>query len=104
MVDNVVSTVSDEEEDIELSKYPKIEGYLNKWTNYLYGWQKRWIVLQDGALSYYKSHNEISCGCRGAISLYKAYIKVNEICCTSFLNFSGFVPMCYCIRVYGFGL
>lgn len=75
MVDTTLNTVSDDDDETE-SEFPKLQGYLNKWTNYIYGWQKRWIVLKDGALSYYKSKNETGCGCRGAISLYKAYIKV----------------------------
>lgn len=79
MVDSVTNSISEDEEDVQLNKYPKLQGYLNKWTNYIYGWQKRWIVLKDGALSYYKSHSETGCGCRGAISLYNAYIKVNYI-------------------------
>ena len=29
-------------------------GNLSKWTNYLHGWQDRYIVLRDGTLSYYK--------------------------------------------------
>lgn len=77
MAENGASTISDEEEDIDTKiKYPELQGYLNKWTNYIHGWQKRWIVLKNGALSYYKTQNEAECGCRGAISLLKAYIKV----------------------------
>lgn len=76
MIENTENTVSDNEETDLSNELPRKEGYLNKWTNYIYGWQKRWIVLKDGALSYYKSKNETGCGCRGAISLYKAYIKV----------------------------
>ncbi|XP_065226191.1 ceramide transfer protein [Planococcus citri] len=79
MAENMASTVSDEEEDIDMKiKYPELQGYLNKWTNYIHGWQKRWIVLKNGALSYYKTQNEAECGCRGAISLLKAYIKAHE--------------------------
>lgn len=29
-------------------------GYLQKWTNYLKGYQRRWFVLKDGLLSYYR--------------------------------------------------
>ena len=72
-----------DEEIIATNNFPKLQGYLNKWTNYLYGWQKRWIVLKDGALSYYKTQNETGGGCRGAISLYKAYIKVKHLFCTN---------------------
>lgn len=80
----IIQTISNEEDDDQI-KYPACEGYLNKWTNYIFGWQKRWIVLKDGTLSYYKTRNETGCGCRGAISLQNACIKVKfslrcEIC------------------------
>lgn len=58
------------------SNPPELQGYLNKWTNYLHGWQPRFIVLRDGTLSYYKSEDESGFGCRGSISLHKAKIKV----------------------------
>lgn len=32
-----------------------MKGWLAKWTNYLKGYQKRWFVLHDGLLSYYRS-------------------------------------------------
>lgn len=31
-------------------------GILYKWVNYGKGWRRRWFVLQDGVLSYYKIH------------------------------------------------
>lgn len=55
---------------------PQLQGILNKWTNYIHGWQDRFIVLKDGTLSYYKSEEDSGFGCRGALSLYKATIKV----------------------------
>lgn len=33
-----------------------ISGILQKWVNYGKGWRRRWFVLQDGVLSYYKIH------------------------------------------------
>ncbi|KAF8405759.1 hypothetical protein HHK36_007836 [Tetracentron sinense] len=33
-----------------------VSGILYKWVNYGKGWRPRWIVLQDGVLSYYKIH------------------------------------------------
>lgn len=56
---------------------PELQGTLSKWTNYIHGWQTRFIVLKDGTLSYYKSEHDSGFGCRGSISLYKADIKVN---------------------------
>lgn len=29
-----------------------LKGYLSKWTNYIHGWQPRFMVLQDKTLSY----------------------------------------------------
>lgn len=45
------------------SAVPELKGYLSKWTNYIHGWQPRFIVLKDGTLSYYKRqvHFEIIC-------------------------------------------
>lgn len=34
-------------------------GWLLKWTNYLKGYQKRWFVLSNGVLSYYRYVNQI---------------------------------------------
>ncbi|EDX09673.1 GD13006 [Drosophila simulans] len=70
------SDVSEEEEYLDNSI--ELRGYLSKWTNYIYGWQPRYIVLKDGTLSYYKSESESDFGCRGAISLTKATIKAHE--------------------------
>ena len=32
----------------------QMQSMLYKWTNYIKGYQKRWFVLQDGLLSYYR--------------------------------------------------
>ncbi|KAI5709510.1 hypothetical protein M8J76_006484 [Diaphorina citri] len=61
------------------SRVPILQGYLSKWTNYIHGWQNRWIVLTNGTLSYYKSDTEAAHGCRGAISLSRATIKAHEL-------------------------
>ncbi|XP_033218744.1 ceramide transfer protein [Belonocnema kinseyi] len=57
---------------------PELQGNLSKWTNYIHGWQSRFIVLKNGTLSYYKSEQDSGFGCRGSISLYKADIKGHE--------------------------
>ena len=49
--------------------------WLWKWTNYIRGYQKRWFVLDNGTLSYYRSKEEISHSCRGTINLFGAYIE-----------------------------
>jgi hypothetical protein len=48
-----------------------VTGTLSKWTNYIHGWQDRYIVLKEGSLVYYKSEFETDFGCRGAISVDK---------------------------------
>ena len=77
-----VSSNSDESENESVTALanapnePELQGYLSKWTNYLHGWQPRFIVLKNGTLSYYKNEDESDFGCRGSISLQKAKIKV----------------------------
>ncbi|KAL3867074.1 hypothetical protein ACJMK2_044307 [Sinanodonta woodiana] len=66
-----------EESDGEPS-LPEKQGILSKWTNYLHGWQDRYIVLKDGTLSYYKSESDISFGCRGAVSLSRASVTPHQ--------------------------
>ena len=39
----------------------EIKGWLYKWTNYIKGYQKRWFVLQNGLLSYYRYIEWINC-------------------------------------------
>jgi len=69
--------LSDEDDDSENGyQVSEMQGVLSKWTNYIHGWQSRFIVLKDGTLSYYKSEQDTGFGCRGAISLFKATIKV----------------------------
>nr|XP_024215656.1 collagen type IV alpha-3-binding protein isoform X2 [Halyomorpha halys] len=70
--------ITDEDDDSDNGFQPELQGVLFKWTNYIHGWQKRFIVLKDGTLSYYKSREEQGFGCRGALSLFKATIKPHE--------------------------
>ena len=37
------------------------KGWLYKWTNYIKGYQKRYFVIHNGYLSYYRFGIEISC-------------------------------------------
>nr|CAD7444556.1 unnamed protein product [Timema bartmani] len=69
---------SDEDDSDNGYHVPEMQGVLSKWTNYIHGWQSRFIVLKDGTLSYYKSEQETGFGCRGSISLFKATIKPHE--------------------------
>ncbi|XP_046752312.1 ceramide transfer protein [Diprion similis] len=68
----------EEDEESDGVVVPELQGILSKWTNYIHGWQSRFIVLKDGTLSYYKSEQDSGFGCRGSISLYKAVIKAHE--------------------------
>ena len=55
-------------------------GYLQKWTNYIKGYQKRWFVLNNGLLSYYRSQAEMAHTCRGTINLLNAQIQSEDAC------------------------
>ncbi|KAK4810963.1 hypothetical protein QYF61_014435 [Mycteria americana] len=52
---------------------------LKLWTNYIHGWQDRWVVLKSNILSYYKSEDETEYGCRGSICLSKAVITALQL-------------------------
>ncbi|KAG5448918.1 Oxysterol-binding protein 1 [Clonorchis sinensis] len=57
------------------SKPPEsFRGYLYKWTNYLKGYQKRWFVLQNGFVSYYRNQAEMAHTCRGTVNLANATV------------------------------
>ncbi|XP_064618956.1 oxysterol-binding protein 1-like isoform X2 [Lineus longissimus] len=53
-------------------------GWLYKWTNYIKGYQKRWFVLQNGLLSYYRNMAEMAHTCRGTINLANAIIHTED--------------------------
>jgi len=57
-----------------------VSGYLQKWTNYIKGYQKRWFSLTNGLLSYYRSPNEMEHTCRGTINLANATISSEDLC------------------------
>ena len=80
MSDNIQClTCSEEDEDSDCGNTSsEIQGTLNKWTNYIHGWQPRFIILKNGTLSYYKSEEDSGFGCRGSISIFKALIKPHE--------------------------
>ena len=73
-----VSPDFSDEDDWEVDK-SELSGTLNKWTNYIHGWQKRFIAVKDGSLVYYRSESETDFGCRGAISLNKAVVIKHEL-------------------------
>uniref|UniRef100_A0A8C5AW41 Ceramide transfer protein n=1 Tax=Gadus morhua TaxID=8049 RepID=A0A8C5AW41_GADMO len=74
------SSSSGSDEDVDPESGPPVEhgGVLSKWTNYIHGWQDRWVVLKNNTLSYYKSEDEREYGCRGSLCLSKAIITPHE--------------------------
>ncbi|XP_060917861.1 ceramide transfer protein-like isoform X7 [Labrus mixtus] len=85
MSDNQSWNSSGSEEDLEPREEPgplvgvvDLSGVLSKWTNYIHGWQDRWVVLKNNTLSYYKSQDETEYGCRGSLCLSKAVITPHE--------------------------
>ena len=63
-----------------VSEYPMAvkRGYLSKWTNYLHGWQDRYVAVANGIMSYYKSEYDTQYGCRGSISLHLVKVLVRS--------------------------
>ncbi|XP_068856780.1 ceramide transfer protein-like isoform X4 [Aphelocoma coerulescens] len=72
------SSVSEDDPETELGLPVELCGVLSKWTNYIHGWQDRWVVLKSNTLSYYKSEDETEYGCRGSICLSKAVITTES--------------------------
>ncbi|XP_035954358.1 oxysterol-binding protein 2 isoform X3 [Halichoerus grypus] len=56
------------------------KGWLLKWTNYLKGYQRRWFVLSNGLLSYYRNQGEMAHTCRGTINLSTAHFDTEDSC------------------------
>lgn len=69
-----LDTDDDEALGPALQQFPAMEGSLSKWTNYIHGWQSRWVVLKDGQLSYYRSKSESEI-CRSTVDLAVARIE-----------------------------
>uniref|UniRef100_A0A8C5HC07 Oxysterol-binding protein n=1 Tax=Gouania willdenowi TaxID=441366 RepID=A0A8C5HC07_GOUWI len=65
---------------LHLSQLDTYKGWLFKWTNYLKGYQRRWFVLSNGLLSYYRTQAEMAHTCRGTIPLATAHIEVGDTC------------------------
>ena len=96
----IASSGSCGDDELEVFEATKLRGSLQKWTNYLHGWQERFFVLEDGVLSYYKSEMDTQYGCRGSISLLKVKVLVsfelvrawgNFFVHTSWIQLSGIV-------------
>ncbi|ORX96527.1 hypothetical protein K493DRAFT_217361, partial [Basidiobolus meristosporus CBS 931.73] len=57
--------------------HPRLSGTLMKWMNFTTGYKRRWFILENGVLSYYKSRHEAENSCRGAINLRFARIWID---------------------------
>jgi len=68
---------------------PETKGWLYKWTNYIKGYQKRWFVLSNGLLSYYRNQAEMAHTCRGTISLHGAIIHTETYSCNFVVSNGG---------------
>lgn len=81
LTDSCNESIGDEQNISRLQASPlqSMSGVMLKWTNYMHGWQQRFITLEDDKLSYYKSEDEKSFGCRGTITIIKANIKLFDI-------------------------
>lgn len=57
----------------------EMNGWLFKWTNYLKGYQKRWFVLSNGLLSYYRSVDSNFCAAPSSFALSFNFLSKFEI-------------------------
>lgn len=79
MFDSINFSDSGDEDNLSSdSDKPSIDGLLSKWTNYIHGWQDRYVYCKNGTLSYYRSKDETEFGCRGSVSLMKALIVKHD--------------------------
>lgn len=85
MIDEVRSLSTSEEDDFSrgddddsVGENVENRGILSKWTNYIHGWQDRYVCCSNGTLCYYRNESESEYGCRGTISLAKATVHRHE--------------------------
>lgn len=69
-----------------------MEGYLLKWTNYMFGWQRRYFILYNGVLHYCKEKGSAQ---RGAIHLDISEVVKNPKNSKKLSIFTG----CSCIHL-----
>jgi len=73
----------------------QFRGWLQKWTNYIKGYQKRWFVLSNGTLSYYRYVECIKSSVLGRLHT-QLHIRVNPYC-KGRLTFQGAFSCSSCI-------
>ncbi|CAL4069521.1 unnamed protein product, partial [Meganyctiphanes norvegica] len=81
---NYIALSDDDSDDEAQHNYgprqpTEMQGTVLKWTNYIHGWQNRYMVLKDGTMSYFRNQDETAYGCRGSISVQRANVKPHEI-------------------------
>ncbi|KAI0243509.1 hypothetical protein L0F63_005984 [Massospora cicadina] len=62
---------------VDPDRLPRLEGQLKKWTNYAGGYKVRWLVLEGGFLSYYRSQEDTANACRGSLNLAHAKLWID---------------------------
>ncbi len=75
---NAATDGSDADELDDEDALPEREGQLSKWTNYLHGWQNRWVTLRNGKLEYFKSKAEREFS-RAKIDISHTVVKRHQI-------------------------
>ncbi|KAF6212191.1 hypothetical protein GE061_012712 [Apolygus lucorum] len=65
-------------ESTDSTQQTVMSGWLFKWTNILRGYQKRWFVLSNGYLSYYRNQDEGDHSYRGSIYIHGATVHSEE--------------------------
>jgi len=73
----------------------QFRGWLQKWTNYIKGYQKRWFVLSNGTLSYYRYVECIKSSVLGRLDT-QLHIRGNPYC-KGRLTFQGAFNCTSCI-------
>ncbi|EGF99292.1 uncharacterized protein MELLADRAFT_45770 [Melampsora larici-populina 98AG31] len=58
---------------------PTLKGYLSKWTNMAKGYNIRWLVLDNGYLSYYRDQKDEGKAVRGSIAMSVAILTGPDI-------------------------
>ncbi|CAH8533267.1 unnamed protein product [Schistosoma rodhaini] len=64
-------------------------GWLYKWTNLIKGYKKRWFLIQDNLLSYYREPDAVGRHCRGTFDLTNAHLSVQDSGCSFILTESS---------------
>ncbi|KAA0186526.1 hypothetical protein FBUS_10953 [Fasciolopsis buskii] len=62
----------------EANSLEEISGYLLKWTNIIKGYQKRWFLVKNGLLSYYRNPESVGRRCRGTFDLSHAVLNAPD--------------------------